>query len=259
MRCSLRRSMIQGIYQSAAAADALQTWNDVIARNLAGASNPGFKKDAVDFDGVISGMLSYGPEGSKSTEQAAFAPLLRAGINFQPGEMNRTGDPQEFAIEGGGFFRLQRPDGEYVYTRDGQFRIGPDGRLESKQGFPVMGDSGPIQLLIEGGPMSVDAEGRVRQGDQEIGVLAAYDVPDHRALQRTIGGFVVDPTQAQNAQRVENARIRQGYLEMSNVSAMHEMSDMIIVSNALQANQRVLQSYDGLLDRAVQVLGSTSS
>jgi flagellar basal body rod protein FlgG len=56
---------------------------------------------------------------------------------------------------------------------------------------------------------------------------------------------------------VEQARIQQGFVEMSNVSAMQEMAGLITINNALQANQRVLQTYDGLTDRAVQVLGNT--
>jgi flagellar basal-body rod protein FlgF len=249
--------MIQGIYESAAATDGLQTWNDVIARNLSAASTPGFKRDVVLFDGVLSGVMAYGPNDARPLEQGTMIPLARGGVNFNPGELRRSGDPFEFAIEGRGFFRLQRPDGEFVYTRDGQFRASADGRLQSKQGYDVVGDSGPIQLLIDGGPMTIDAEGRVRQGDQEIGVLTVFDFQDLAGLRRTTGGFVVDSANPQFAQPVENANIQQGFVELSNVSPMHEMANLVTINNALQANQRVLQTYDSLTDRAVQVLGNT--
>jgi flagellar basal-body rod protein FlgF len=258
MRCSVRDSMIQGIYQSAAAADGLKTWNDVIARNIAASGTPAFKKDVVLFDGVFSGMMSYGAGDTKQLAQPAILPTVGGGVNFSTGETHRTGDPQEFAIEGRGFFRLQRPDGQFVYTRDGQFHVAADGRLQSKQGYLVVGDSGPIQLLTEGGPMTVDAEGRVRQGDQQVGSFTIFDFQNLGALQRTNGGFAVDKAQRQGPQTVEGARIQQGFLEMSNVSPMHEMVELITVSNALQANQRVLQNFDGMLDRAIQVLGNAS-
>lgn len=256
MRCLLHCSMIQGIYQSAAAADGLQTWNDVIARNLASVGTPGFKRDAVQFDGVLSGVLSYGSV-ARPVEQAAVTPVAHGGISFNPGDLRTTGNPHDFAIEGEGFFRLERPDGTHVYTRDGEFRVGADGRLLSKQGYAVAGDTGPIQLLIDGGPLSVDAEGRVRQGDQEIGVLTVYTFANTDTLMRTNGGFVVDPDDPQPARPVENARVQQGFLEGSNVSPMREMADLVVISNALQANQRVIQTYDALTDRAVQVLGNT--
>lgn len=250
--------MIQGIYQSAAAADGLKTWNDVIARNLAASGTPAFKKDVVLFDGVFSGMLSYGNNATKQMEQSAVLPTVRGGVNFSTGDMRRTGDPQEFAIEGPGFFRLQRPDGQFVYTRDGQFRVGADGRLQSKQGYLVVGDSGPIQLLTEGGPMSVDAEGRVSQGKQQVGSFTIFDFQNPGALQRANGGFVVNTAKPQAPQTVETSHIQQGFLEMSNVSPLREMADLITISSALQANQRVLQNFDGMLDRAIQVLGNVS-
>jgi flagellar basal-body rod protein FlgF len=249
--------MIQGIYQSAAAADGLQAWNDVIARNLSASSSPAFKRDVMLFDGVMSGVMSYGLNDDKPVEQGSLAPVARGGINFSPGDTRRTGDAHEFAIEGPGFFRLQRPDGQSVYTRDGQFRLSSDGRLQSKQGYDVVGDAGPIQLLIDGGPLSIDSEGRLRQGDQEIGLLTVFNFQDLTTLRRTNGGFMPDPSRPQGAEPIEDARIQQGFLEMSNVTPMHEMAELVTINNALQANQRVLQTYDGLTDRAVQVLGNT--
>lgn len=245
-------AMIQGLYQSAAAADALQTWNDVIARNIAAASTPGFKKDSIAFDGIDAGA-------GTSFEQIALSPTPRNSVSFQAGDVRRSGNPLEFAIDGSGFFRLQRADGEFVYTRDGEFHVAPDGQLVSKQGFPVAGESGPVQLLIEGGPPTVDAEGRVRQGDQEIGVLSIYDFADTATLQRTNGGFVVDAVAPQTATVAEGSHVQQGFLELSNVSAVHEMVDLITVNNALQANQRYIQSLDSTMERAIQVLGSTAS
>jgi flagellar basal body rod protein FlgG len=248
--------MIQGLHQSAAAATGLEAWSNAIARNIASSNTPGFKGSAVAFEGVAAGFMALGAGSGDSVVQAMIAPEGRSTPSFLPGEVQRSGDPFEFAIHGPGFFRLQRPDGEYVFSRDGQFRIGGDGRLMSKHGFEVTGDAGGIQLLIDGGPITVDPEGRVRQGDQEVGLLAVYDFPRPGDLQRSSGGFVIDPNRPQTEQRVEDARIQQGSLEMSNVSPIREMADLVAVSNALQANQRFIQSMDGLTERAVQLLGN---
>jgi len=251
--------MIQGLYQSAAAADGLQAWNDAISRNIASSSTPGFKKTSMSFDGVLAGTLAYGSGTSSQVAQARLSPEAKAVSSFEAGEMRRSDDPLEFAIDGAGFFRLQRPDGGYVYTRDGQFRVANDGRLVSKQGYEVGSDAGAIQLLIDGGPLSVDAEGRLRQGDQELGVLSVFQFQSPEALRQTNGGFVVDPNRPQEAALAEGSRVHQGFLEMGNVSAIREMTDLIIVNNALQANQKVIQNFDSLSERAVQILGNTSS
>lgn len=247
--------MIQGLYNSAAATDGLQAWNDVIARNIASADIPGFKRGAIGVDGIAFGIATYGSNPARPMEQPVIAPKARDSVSFEAGAMRHTNDPVEFAIEGRGFFRLQRPDGEFVYTRDGQFRVSPDGQIVSKQGYPVVGDSGPVQLLIDQGPFVIDPEGRVRQGDQEVGVINVFDFADPSALHRAPGGFVVDPNRPQTPTTSETARVRQGFLESSNVSTMHEMVQLVTINNALQANQKVIQSIDGIMERAIQQLG----
>ncbi len=259
MRCFACGTMIQGVYQSAAAADGLQAWNDAIARNIASSSTPGFKGTNVSFEGVLAGSLASGTLGSAPLAQSRMAPEAHAVVSFAPGEMRHSGDPHEFAIEGEGFFRLQRPDGGFVYTRDGQFRVSGDGRLMSKQGYEVTSDAGPIQLLIDGGPLTIDPEGRLRQGDQDIGLLSVFTFQAQEALQPTNGGFMVDPGRPQEPVLAEESRVRQGFLEMGNVSGIREMTNLILVSNALQANQKVIQNFDSLTERAVQVLGSASN
>ncbi|MGH8018585.1 MAG: flagellar hook-basal body protein [Opitutaceae bacterium] len=251
--------MIQGIYQSAAAADGLQAWNDAIARNIASSSTPGFKGTHVSFEGVLAGSLVPGGQTSALSEQSRLAPEARPVISFAPGEMRHSGDPHEFAIEGEGFFRLQQPDGGFVYTRDGQFRVSGDGRLVSKQGYEVTSDAGPIQLLIDGGPLTIDPEGRLRQGDQDAGLLSVFTFQSQETLLPTNGGFMIDPAKLQEPALAEESRVRQGFLEMGNVSGIREMTNLILVSNALQANHKVIQNFDSLTERAVQVLGSTSS
>lgn len=251
--------MFQGIYNSAASADALQKWSDVVARNVGTGQIPGFKKDVVSFDAVAMGTIGFGNDGKSTQQMQALLPVPRGGINFIEGTIEYNREPKSFAIEGEGFFKLQRPDGSFVYSRDGQFKLSSTGQLISKTGYPVMGETGPIQVLIDQGEISLNPEGRLFQGDQEIGVLTVYDVSDRSALRRTSGGFVIAPDREGSVDEtvVQDSRVRQGFLEMSNVNAIHEMIDLVTISNALQANQKVIQTYDGLSDRAVQSLAPT--
>lgn len=252
--------MFQGIYNSAASADALQKWSDVVARNVGTGPIPGFKKDVVSFDAVAMGTIGYGAEGKATEQLTAYLPVPRGSISFLSGNLEYNREPKSFAIEGEGFFRVQLPDGSSLYTRDGQFRVSSTGQLTNKQGHPVMGETGPIQVLIDGGELNLDQEGNLFQGDQQIGVLSVYDVSDRSALRRASGGFVVAPhlERAVDVVPVEGARVQQGYLELSNVSAISEMIDLVTISNALQANQKVIQTYDGLSDRAIQMLAPAS-
>ena len=247
--------MIQGIYQSAAAADVMQTWNDVIARNIAASTTPGYKLDAVSFGSKVTGSMGFQLSPNRAVELPVMTPTVNTVTKFDPGPLRRSDNPYEFAIDGTGFFRVQRPDGNFVYTRNGTFHLSSDGQLVNQSNYPVMGESGPIQLLIDGGPISVNAEGRVMQGDQEVGALTVYGFNDPSSLQRTAGGFVVDPNNPQFPLPQENAHVVQGAVEESNVSSIRQMVELVEVSNSLQANQKVIQSIDDLLERTVQVLG----
>lgn len=252
--------MFQGIYNSAASADALQKWSDVVARNIGAGPIPGFKKDVVSFDAIAMGSIGFGADTKSPQQMAAYLPVPKGGINFIEGSIEYNREPKSFAIEGEGFFKLQNTDGTPVYTRDGQFHVSSTGQLISKTGLPVIGETGPIQVLIDQGEISLNPEGRLFQGDQEIGVITVYDVSDRSALRRTSGGFVIAPERERLVDEivVDTSEVKQGFLEMSNVSAIHEMIDLVTISNALQANQKVIQTYDGLSDRAVQSLAPTS-
>lgn len=252
--------MFQGIYNSAASADALQKWNDVVARNVGTGQIPGFKKDMVSFDAVAMGSIGFGDDTKSGQQMTALLPVPRGSIDFVAGTLEYNRDPKSFAIEGEGFFKLQRPDGTAVFTRDGEFRLSSTGQLISKGGLAVVGETGPIQVLIDGGEISLDPDGRLFQGDQEIGVLSVYDVSDRSALQRTSGGFVIAPGRERSTDELvmENSRVRQGFTEQSNVSAIQEMISLVTISNALQANQKVIQTYDGLSERAVQSLAPSA-
>ena len=49
--------------------------------------------------------------------------------------------------------------------------------------------------------------------------------------------------------------VRQGYLEQSNVNVVQEMTQMIAITRAYEANQKIIQTMDGTLDQAVNSVG----
>jgi flagellar basal body rod protein FlgG len=242
--------VINGVYQNAASINALQTWNDVIARNIAAATKPGFKGKSISFEAAL-------PAGSAIDGSAARMPKMITTTNFDQGEVRTTGLETDFAIKGPGFFQFVRPDGKMVYSRDGGFNLSREGTLVNKQGFPVMGLNGPIRLLPENGNLVAESDGTLWQGDQEVGQLALVQFPRPDHLVDAAGGYMVDPDRPQFASPVIDPLINQGAIETSNISAIREMVDMISVNNAFQANQRVISSIDNALEKAVEILGNT--
>lgn len=242
--------MINGVYQNAASINALQTWNDVIAHNIAAATRPGFKGKSISFEAAL-------PSGSATDGSVARMPKMITTTNFDQGEVRTTGVDTDFAVKGPGFFQFVRPDGQMVYSRDGGFGLSRDGTLVNKQDFPVMGLNGPIRLLPENGNLVAESDGTLWQGDQEVGQLALVQFPRPDHLVDATGGYMIDRDRPQFASPVIYPLINQGAIESSNISAIREMVDMISVNNAFQANQRVISSIDSALEKAVEILGNT--
>ena len=137
-------------------------WQEAISENLAAASIPGFKKQDLSFEAVQAGMMS----SANPDPRVQFAmPRFSASTNFTPGALRPTGVSTDVAIEGKGFFSVQMPDGGTGYTRDGEFHVNASGQLTTKQGFPVLGDSGPIQIDPNiGGSITISNSGEISQG-----------------------------------------------------------------------------------------------
>lgn len=249
--------MLDGVYQNAAAMTGLESWNNAIAQNLSQASAPGYKQTSVAFEGQDMGTRGF--EGT--LEQTIYRPVTgaaaKAGIDFSQGAIHNTGDPLEFAIEGEGFFELQTPQGEFVYTRDGQFRVSNDGELVSKQGYPVMSETrSTIQMIPDGGELTATPDGILKQSGQKIGEFRLVTVETPADLRRASGGYVlvkdkddVVPTES---------LVRQGALESSNVSTTREMVNLINLSRSFQINQRMISNTDQLLGQAIKSLGGHS-
>lgn len=245
--------MINGIYQNAASMNALQTWNDVIAQNIAAAPRTGYKGKSISFEAALpGGPSSIGSDGTPTRMPRA---IIRT--HFEQGQLRTTGIPTDFAVKGDGFFQMARPDGRIVFTRDGSFTLNRERTLVNKQGLTVMGQNGPIQLIPEGGILVAEEDGILRQGEQEVGRLTLVTFPRPDLLIEATGGYMINPEKPQLGSPVIEPRFAQGALESSNISAVQEMVDMISVNNAFQANQRVISSIDRVMERAVEILGNT--
>lgn len=242
--------MINGVYQNAASINALQTWNDVIAQNIAASPRAGYKGKSVSFEAAL-------PDGPNADGNATRMPRTITRTRFDQGAVRMTGVKTDFAIKGSGYFQLAAPDGEVVYTRDGGFTLNRERTLVNQQGMTVMGLGGPIRLIPEGGPLIAQEDGILRQGAQEVGRLSLVEFTRPDLLIETAGGLKINPEKPQFATQVIEPRFVQGAIESSNISPIQEMVDMIAVNNAFQANQRVISSIDRVMERAIDTLGNT--
>ncbi len=248
--------MLNGVYQNAAAMTGLEAWNNTIAQNISQASAPGYKKAAITFEGVERGQIGVDGAFGNVLQRASIQTQGTSSVNFASGPTKITNSEHDFALEGDGFFELRAPDGQLVYTRDGQFAVNSDGELVSKQGFHVLTDTrNVIQLIPDGGTITASTDGTLRQGGQKIAELGIRMVEDPENLIRSHGGFVLGPKSQGEAYRIEDPILRHGAIEESNVSATTEMINLINVSRAFEINQRVVRQHDDVLGQAIRILG----
>src|SRR6266542_6924141 len=117
-----------GLYQSASALSALERWQDSVSQNITSSQTSGYRKRTVNFSSQSAGELHTDPRtrGGHDASMPMSFPKVNHGINFVIGETQPTRREMDVAIQGEGFFEIQREDGVKVYTRSGEFNLRSD-------------------------------------------------------------------------------------------------------------------------------------
>ncbi|MDI1247715.1 MAG: flagellar hook-basal body protein [Lacunisphaera sp.] len=247
-----------GLYQSASTLSALERWQDSVSQNITSAQTTGYRKRTVEFSTESAGKWNIDPRGragDPENEANALFTRVTNGINFLTGETQPTRRELDIAIQGDGFFEVQQPDGSKAYTRSGEFRVRPDRTLVTTGGLEIMTEGGsPITLLPSGGAITVNRDGTVFQGDISLGKLSIQKFARPEALIPVAGGMFL-PSAGAGIQSVDEPELMQGYLEQSNVQALREMVDLVLIARAYEANQKVITSVDQQMQKTLEALG----
>jgi flagellar basal-body rod protein FlgG len=244
------------LYQAAAALNANSRWQDVIADNLASSSVPGFRKQSLTTAAVQAGLLSV---NSSASPQFFSVPKASVSVSFKSGELDYTGDDKNAAIEGNGFFQVQLANDATAVTRDGEFQVNSHGQLVTKEGYTVMGQSGPIQLDFHNhDPISISSTGEVSQGSVVKGKLSLTDFENPELLTQTNGVYFL-ATNPGLREKPATGSLRDGFVEAANTTALGEMANMMTAMRGFEANQHVIQIQDDRLGKVINELGNPSS
>lgn len=246
-----------GLYQSASALSALERWQDAVSQNITSSQNTGYRARVVSFSTQAAGELQADPKARIGSDGAmpSLFPKANSSINFTNGETQPTRRDLDVAIQGQGFFEVQRPDGSKVYTRSGEFRMTPDRVLVTSSGDQVLSDSGsPITLLPGGGQVVINQDGAIFQGSSALGKISVQKFADNAQLIPIAGGFFV-PAPGATPTPVANPELLQGYLEGGNVTPLREMVDLVLISRAYEANQKIITTVDQQMQKTFEALG----
>ena len=249
--------------------DAQNTKMRVIANNLANVNTTGFKRDRADFETLAYQQIIAAGANSDSENKFATGLNLGSGVSLQgtskidtQGTLQATGNALDMAIEGAGYFQLQRPDGSIAYTRAGNFSVTAEGTVVSSDGLPLI-----PQITIPEGATSINVgnDGTVSatlQGESEptqLGQIETARFMNASGLQ-SIGGNLLVETAASGTPQTGVAglegrgAIRSGNLETSNVNVVEELVDMIETQRAYEINSKLISAVDEMLRNANQTL-----
>lgn len=247
--------MDRGSYVAASGGLAQQRHLDIVSNNLANVSTVGFKAERVvtrqqEFTDTLASAMDNAPQRAKLDHEATPGVVdVQTVTDFSPGPVAYTGDPLNVALsEGNTFFVVQTPDGE-AYTRAGNFTKNVEGELVTPDGYPVMGEGGP--LALPEGAASIIGDGNIIANGESVGRLRVVKFDDTSVLTRTGGVRFVsnDGTKPVAVPAV----LVPASVEMPNVNAVQSMVDLINANKGFEAYSKTMVSIDEINDRAIQL------
>lgn len=223
------------IYLSMAGAKAMMQRQETLANNLANASTTGFRAELQAFRAV--------PVRGDGASTRVYALETTTGYDATPGVVHATGRPLDVAMQGNAWLAVQGLDGTEAYTRNGALTVSADGTLMTQGGLVVLGDGGPLQAPPNAS-LSIAADGTVsaRQANgtsTPVGRLKL--VTPEAPLQRGADGLFRAPG-GEDLPADPTARLQDGALEGSNVSAVETMVQMIAAARQFEAQMKLLQT-----------------
>ena len=239
------------LYSAAAAMNATERWQDLIADNLSSANVPGTRRRDIVFSAVPAGHL--GTNGDPLV-----IPFAGSAVNFAQGELARTGNNMDFAIEGQGFIAIQMLDGSKAYTRNDQFQLNSTGQLVTKHGYPVASEGGTLQFDPNNpAPINVSANGEVSQGSDIKGKISLVEFAKPSQLTMLGGGLFRNDQNLQPKDTMES-KIRQGFIENSSTSPTSAMASIITAMRMFESNEKVMQMQNDRMGKTIADLSGTN-
>jgi flagellar basal-body rod protein FlgG len=236
---------------------------EVVSNNLANMNTTSYMRRRTEFHDLLYQNLRR--VGSTSSDAGTVVPSgvqLGLGVKLAAvyrihaqGNLTATDNSFDLAIQGNGFFEIQKPDGTSAYTRDGTFQMNATGELVTQDGFSV---SPGISVPEDAIDVTVNSSGEVLaklQGQVElsnVGQIQISTFANPAGLQAEGNNLYSETTASGSATTgtpgaAGTGSILQGFLETSNVNAVEEISNLISAQRAYEMNSKVIQTSDEMM------------
>lgn len=264
--------MVKGLYTAYTGMINEQNRMDIMTNNLANADTNGYKKEGSTAQSFAD-TYAIKIKDTSAFNQPRTLGEISLGVHigetyrdYGQGSFQVTDNDCDLAIAGNGFFAIsftnKQGQTSIKYTRDGAFAVNKDGYLVTKDGDYVLNQNGAMNSnpgaasyirIDPNQKFIIDDYGNIWQNNEVVGRVGLVDFADYNYLEKYGENLfqTVDGAQVMAA----DATIEQGVIEASNVNVVTEMVDMITITRAYEANQKIIQTVDSMLDKAVNQVG----
>lgn len=285
--------MFRSLWTAASGMTNQQINVDTISNNIANINTAGYKKENAEFKSLLYQTIqdqSYDNNGNPKPSGIQVGLGVRNSAissKYTQGTIAETDNDFDLAIDGKGFFMIQKPDGSVAFTRSGNFQMANDIRgltLATSDGNPVLDTNGqPIVIdnTYDAANIIIDQSGRIFYKQVET-VSDNTDTTDQTGATTNTTTTMIDlgiqigvaqfnnpnglvksanslmlSSEASGETRLEAtdisitpSKIKQGYLEGSNVQAVDEMVNLIVAQRAYEMNSKVITATDEMMQQA---------
>ncbi|MFT5444342.1 MAG: flagellar basal-body rod protein FlgG [Myxococcota bacterium] len=259
---------MRALFSAASGMEAQQMRIDSIANNIANVTTTGFKKSRPEFEDLFYETVQLPGATSQSGSQLPTGVQIGHGVRlasmtrvFSGGDKIATGNALDLAVDGEGFFQVQKEGGDTVYTRDGEFKKNSDGNLVTKGGdlliptINIAADVTNVTVLPDGTVNVIQAGSTI---PTQVGQVELARFVNNAGL-LALGGNLFSVTEASGDPETGTpgesgfGALSAGYLEGSNVNVAEELVQMILAQRAFEVNSRVIRAGDEMLRTAAQL------
>ncbi|MGL2650668.1 flagellar basal-body rod protein FlgG [Helicobacter pylori] len=254
--------MLRSLYSATSGMLAQQTHIDTTSNNIANVNTTGFKKSRADFNDLFYQAMQYAGTNTSNTTLSPDGMEVGLGVRpsaitkmFSQGSPKETENNLDVAITGKGFFQVQLPDGTTAYTRSGNFKLDEQGNLVTSEGYLLIPqitlpeDTTQVNIGVDG---TVSVTQGLQTTSNVIGQITLANFVNPAGL-HSMGDNLFSITNTSGDAIVGNpdsqglGKLRQGFLELSNVRLVEEMTDLITAQRAYEANSKSIQTADAML------------
>jgi len=254
--------MMQSLYTASTGMLGMQKQIDTTANNIANVNTMGFKKSRAEFADLMYQVMEY---AGTATSEATKSPTgIEVGLGVRPtavnkifteGSLKQTDNQLDIAITGQGFFKVQLPDGSEAYTRNGAFKLDDTGTIVNSDGYALLpqisipanatnisiGTDGTV-TVVQAGATQAAQIGQISTTNF-INPAGLHSMGDNLYIETDSSGQAVDGNPGTDGLGV----LRQGFVELSNVELVVELTDLITGQRAYDSNSKVITTSDEML------------